>query len=183
MNQPPAALTGCFGGIFGMLVAIGILYGDMRFMLFPLPIGIKARYIAIIYGLIAIAMLFGEQRMYAFAELGGAPTNAAGPALPPGAVPLETDAQGPLTVQLPPGAHALSVSVYGFDPFNTHFTLSGKHRQIVQIKLSTAPTSYVLAVGPDGRIQPISADLDAAIPLEPLATLVPLPARARRHGL
>jgi hypothetical protein len=27
---------------------------------------------AIIYGLVAIAMLFGEQRMYAFAELGGA---------------------------------------------------------------------------------------------------------------
>ena len=29
-------------------------------------IGIKARYMAIIYGLVAIAMLFGEQRMYAF---------------------------------------------------------------------------------------------------------------------
>lgn len=72
MNQSPATLTGCFGGIFGMLVAIGVLYGDMQFMLFPLPIGIKARYIAIIYGLISIAMLFGEQRMYAFAELGGA---------------------------------------------------------------------------------------------------------------
>ena len=41
-------------------------------MLFPLPIGIKARYLAVIYALISIAMLFGEQRMYAFAELGGA---------------------------------------------------------------------------------------------------------------
>lgn len=65
-------LYGCFGGIFGMLAAIGLLYGDMQFMLFPLPIGIKARHLAIIYALISIAMLFGEQRMYAFAELGGA---------------------------------------------------------------------------------------------------------------
>lgn len=64
-------LYGCFGGIFGLLVAIGLLYGDMEFLLF-FTIGIKARYIAIIYGLIAIAMLFGEQRMYAFAQLGGA---------------------------------------------------------------------------------------------------------------
>ena len=65
------ALYGCFGGIFGMLVAIGILYGDMEFLLF-FTIGIKARYMAAIYALISIAMLFGEQRMYAFAQLGGA---------------------------------------------------------------------------------------------------------------
>ena len=67
----PIPLYGCFGGIFGMLVAIGILYGDMEFLLF-FTIGIKARYMAVIYGLIAIAMLFGQQRMYAFAQLGGA---------------------------------------------------------------------------------------------------------------
>ena len=65
-------LYGCFGGIFGLLVAIGTLYGDVQFMLFPLPIGIKARYLAVIYGLITVAMLFGQQRMYAFAQLGGA---------------------------------------------------------------------------------------------------------------
>ena len=27
-------LYGCFGGIFGLLVAIGVLYGDMEFVLF-----------------------------------------------------------------------------------------------------------------------------------------------------
>jgi membrane associated rhomboid family serine protease len=64
-------LYGCFGGIFGMLVAIGALYGDMEFLLF-FTIGIKARYMAVLYGLISIAMLFGQQRMYAFAQLGGA---------------------------------------------------------------------------------------------------------------
>ena len=63
---------GCFGGIFGLLVAIGALYGDMQFLLFPLPMGIKARYMVAIYALIAVAMLFGQQRMYAFAQLGGA---------------------------------------------------------------------------------------------------------------
>jgi hypothetical protein len=35
-------------------------------------IGIKARYLAVIYGLICIAMLFGQQKIYAFAQLGGA---------------------------------------------------------------------------------------------------------------
>ena len=65
-------LTGCFGGIFGLLVAIGALYGDVQFMLFPLPIGIKARYLVVIYVLVIIAMLFGAQGVYAFAHLGGA---------------------------------------------------------------------------------------------------------------
>jgi membrane associated rhomboid family serine protease len=65
------SLYGCFGGIFGLLIAIGILYGDMEFLLF-FTIGIKARYMAMLYGLIAIAMLFGQQRVYAFAQLGGA---------------------------------------------------------------------------------------------------------------
>jgi membrane associated rhomboid family serine protease len=64
-------LYGCFGGIFGLLVAIGALYGDMEFLLF-FTIGIKARYMVAIYALISIAMLFGEQKMYAFAQLGGA---------------------------------------------------------------------------------------------------------------
>lgn len=68
----PLPLYGCFGGIFGLLAAIGLLYGDMEFMLFPLPIGIKARYLVVIYALVAVAMLFGQERMYAFAQLGGA---------------------------------------------------------------------------------------------------------------
>ncbi len=67
----PIPLYGCFGGIFGLLAAIGLLYGDVQFLMF-FVIGIKARYMVIIYGLIAIAMLFSQQRMYAFAQLGGA---------------------------------------------------------------------------------------------------------------
>lgn len=69
---PNAPLFGSFGGVFGMLVVIGVLYGDTEFMLFPLPISIKAKYIAIIYGLVAIAYFFTGSWMYAFAQLGGA---------------------------------------------------------------------------------------------------------------
>ena len=66
-------LTGCFGGIFGLLTAIGALYGDTQFMLFPLPMSIKARHLAVLYGLIAVAtMLMNRQPVYAFAQLGGA---------------------------------------------------------------------------------------------------------------
>jgi membrane associated rhomboid family serine protease len=68
---PEIPLYGCFGGIFGLLVAIGVLYGDMEFLLL-LTFPIKARYMAVIYALIAIAMLFGPLGMYAFAQLGGA---------------------------------------------------------------------------------------------------------------
>ena len=64
-------LYGCFGGIFGLLMAIGLLYGDVEFQMF-FVIGIKARYMAIIYALVAIAMLFGSMRAYAFAQIGGA---------------------------------------------------------------------------------------------------------------
>lgn len=64
-------ITGCQGGVFGLLVAVGILYGDVEFLLLFI-VGIKAKYLAAIYALVAIAMLFGEQKIYAFAELGGA---------------------------------------------------------------------------------------------------------------
>lgn len=66
-----SSLYGCMGGIFGMLIAIGVLYGDTQFLLF-FAIGIKARYMAAIYALITFAMLFGQSKMYAFAQLGGA---------------------------------------------------------------------------------------------------------------
>jgi len=67
----PVLMFGCFGGIFGLLAVIGTLYGDTEFLLF-FTIGIKARYMVAIYALISIAMLFGQERMYAFAQLGGA---------------------------------------------------------------------------------------------------------------
>jgi membrane associated rhomboid family serine protease len=65
-------LAGSFGGIFGLLVAIGSLHGDLEFLLFFF-IGMKARYMAALYILIVVAELFfGGQRYFAFAQLGGA---------------------------------------------------------------------------------------------------------------
>ncbi len=66
------ALYGAFGGIFGLLIAFGVLYGDMEFMLFPLPMTMKAKYLVIVYMLIAVAMVFSASRVYALAQLGGA---------------------------------------------------------------------------------------------------------------
>jgi membrane associated rhomboid family serine protease len=65
------SLYGCLGGIFGLLAAIGYLYGDVQFLLF-FVVAIKAKYLVAIYALISVAMLFGQQKMYAFAQLGGA---------------------------------------------------------------------------------------------------------------
>ncbi|MGD0938691.1 MAG: rhomboid family intramembrane serine protease [Terracidiphilus sp.] len=69
---PADQMMGCFGGTFGLLVAIGVLYGDVQFMLFPLPIAIKARYLVIVYALIYFFMLLiSDHRVFAFAMLGG----------------------------------------------------------------------------------------------------------------
>jgi membrane associated rhomboid family serine protease len=66
------ALTGCFGGIFGLLIAFGVLYADLEFMMFPLPMMIKAKYLVAVYMLISLAMLFSSERAFAFSQLGGA---------------------------------------------------------------------------------------------------------------
>ncbi len=66
------AFTGAFGGIFGLLIVFAVLYGDLQFTLFPLPIAIKAKYLVAVYMLIAIANVFGASRAYALAQLGGA---------------------------------------------------------------------------------------------------------------
>ena len=65
-------IYGCWGGIFGLLIAFGVLYADMEFMMFPLPFMIKAKYLVAVYMLIMLAMLFSAERVFAFSQLGGA---------------------------------------------------------------------------------------------------------------
>jgi membrane associated rhomboid family serine protease len=55
--SPDAVNFGAWTGIFGILVAIAVRMGDLEFMLFPLPINIKAKYLVAIYILIDIAVL------------------------------------------------------------------------------------------------------------------------------
>jgi membrane associated rhomboid family serine protease len=68
-EAPNPLLYGAGNGLFGLLVAIGVLHGDVEFRLFFLVL-IKARYLAIIAALIALASAFGEAPIYAISQLG-----------------------------------------------------------------------------------------------------------------
>jgi membrane associated rhomboid family serine protease len=60
LHLSPLEFTyGASGGIFGLLAAFAVLFGDQEFMLFPLPIGIRAKYLVVIYLLIALVSLVG----------------------------------------------------------------------------------------------------------------------------
>ncbi|MFZ0631316.1 MAG: rhomboid family intramembrane serine protease [Acidobacteriaceae bacterium] len=72
LPQSAGSLIGIWGGIFGLLIAFGVLYADMEFMMFPLPMSIKAKYLVAVYMLIALAMLFSAEKVFAFSQLGGA---------------------------------------------------------------------------------------------------------------
>ena len=61
---PTDITAGAMSGIFGLLAAFAVLFGEQQFMLFPLPIGIKAKYLVIIYALIAIVSLFGSGSIF-----------------------------------------------------------------------------------------------------------------------
>jgi len=70
--SPLDSASGAQAGIFGLMAAIGLLFGEQQFFFFPLPIGIKAKYLVLIYLLIAIAMLFGGGRIFPIVvSLGG----------------------------------------------------------------------------------------------------------------
>lgn len=66
-------IYGCWGGITGLMIAFGVIYAEMQFMMFPLPMMIKAKHMMWVYLLIMLAMLFfPSQRIFAFSQLGGA---------------------------------------------------------------------------------------------------------------
>ena len=73
--SPLVATAGASGGAFGVMVAFAVLFGDQEFMLFPLPINIKAKYLVAILILISLASALGATRgetVAEFAHLGGA---------------------------------------------------------------------------------------------------------------
>lgn len=75
--SPLTPTVGASGGIFGILAAFGMVYGDREIMLFPIPISLKAKYFVI--GLVFIALLGAIQsagpnpgsNVAYFAHLGG----------------------------------------------------------------------------------------------------------------
>jgi membrane associated rhomboid family serine protease len=67
------ATIGASGGIYGLLIAFGILNGDRQVYIFPFPIAIKARYIVAIWLFISFVSAFnGANGVAEFAHLGGA---------------------------------------------------------------------------------------------------------------
>jgi membrane associated rhomboid family serine protease len=77
LGVSPLTLTvGASGGIYGLLLAFGILHGDSEVMLFPLPFLIKAKYFVIgiiglaLYGALSSAHNLGQSTAY-MAHLGG----------------------------------------------------------------------------------------------------------------
>ena len=75
-TSPMIPTVGASGGIYGILVAFGILHGDSEIMLFPIPFMIKARYFVIgliclaLYGALSSAHSMGQSTAY-MAHLGG----------------------------------------------------------------------------------------------------------------
>jgi membrane associated rhomboid family serine protease len=74
IGMTPATETlGASGGVYGVLVAFGMLYADREIYLFPIPVSIKAKYLIwIIVFLVVVATLQPSQGGVAnFAHLGG----------------------------------------------------------------------------------------------------------------
>ena len=71
--RPITPTVGASGGIYGLLIAFGMLYGDREIFLFPFPFMIKAKYlVAIIIFVVIIATFQPSQGGVAnFAHLGG----------------------------------------------------------------------------------------------------------------
>lgn len=70
---PATATIGASGGIYGLLIAFGMLYGDREIFMFPLPFMMKAKYmVGIIIFVVVIATFQPSQGGIAnFAHLGG----------------------------------------------------------------------------------------------------------------
>ncbi len=65
-------VVGASGAIYGILVAFAMIYPDRMVILFPFPIPIKAKYLAMIFVLVEASFgLLGQSGVAHFAHLGG----------------------------------------------------------------------------------------------------------------
>lgn len=71
--SPRTVTVGASGGIFGILLAFGMVYGDREIFMFPLPFRIKAKYMVGILIFIEVALVLqGPSGVANIAHLGGA---------------------------------------------------------------------------------------------------------------
>lgn len=67
------ATIGASGGVYGLLIAFGILHGNQQIYMFPIPIPFRAKYLVAVWIFISIVGAFGGSNGVAeFAHLGGA---------------------------------------------------------------------------------------------------------------
>ncbi len=66
-------MLGASGAVFGLLLAFGMMYPDIKLYIMFLPIGIKAKYLVLIYGLseLAFGIFATNDGIAHFAHLGG----------------------------------------------------------------------------------------------------------------
>jgi membrane associated rhomboid family serine protease len=71
--SPTTATIGASGGVYGVLMAFGMLYGDQEIFMFPLPFMMKAKYMVAIMILLVILATFQPSQggIANFAHLGG----------------------------------------------------------------------------------------------------------------
>jgi membrane associated rhomboid family serine protease len=70
--SPGTPTIGASGGVYGVLIAFGMLYGDREIFMFPLPFMMKAKYmVAIMILLVIIATMRPQGGVANFAHLGG----------------------------------------------------------------------------------------------------------------
>ena len=71
-NAPEMAMGGVAGVYLGFLIAFGILFAEMEFMMFPLPFFMKAKYLAGVTLIIALLMaVSGPGGLLNLGQLGG----------------------------------------------------------------------------------------------------------------
>jgi membrane associated rhomboid family serine protease len=70
---PATATIGASGGVYGILMAFGMLYGDREIFMFPLPFMMKAKYMVAIMILLVVFATFDPSQggIANFAHLGG----------------------------------------------------------------------------------------------------------------
>lgn len=69
-----APMVGASGAVYGVLLAFGMLFPNMSLVLFPLPIPVKAKYMVMVYGVMALYGVFQNapgDRVAHLAHLGG----------------------------------------------------------------------------------------------------------------